>query len=561
MGDIMRCAGAVKLPLLWRAVGILRLTFLLLCFGICGELAKAQSGAVVLGRVVDDVRNEGIGHVHIALTGNALGNVPVTIDSDASGAFSFSKLKAGTYRLDIDRTGFFPQRVSELTVEENGLKDLGRITVVTSRTLSGQVRWQDNEPAEGVTVQLQVLSGDRFQRRTPRAVPAPPQLTDENGKFKILNVPPGKYNLIAYASPRTTPDNFNPRIGRPSYFPGQGPGQYIDLWSLDEFNGISITLFEVKGTTVSGKVIASESVKSGTQVTVGLVVANSLARPIMNVSVRVDDSFRFSGVPPGGYYVVVQAGPASPLGSVQRIQVEETPISDLILKMPESARVMSGTAEFEDQQQEGITTASLAPRLYMQGGAEELGMIGQAAATVDQRGGGVIAGQVSPKGSFVFQGAYDGVAYDMHFYNLDVDSYISKVIQADEVQTSGPYWFRVGAPIKIFLRRDGGKVSGMVLSSDKPAASAFVVLVPKNRIVERYLDSTRFFDTMTDQQGAYAFSGIPPGQYDIIALDRNEDDGYLTPNYIAKFGPRTTAITVSPRGVLSQRLELIHVSK
>jgi hypothetical protein len=109
-------------------------------------------------------------------------------------------------------------------------------------------------------------------------------------------------------------------------------------------------------------------------------------------------------------------------------------------------------------------------------------------------------------------------------YQIDVagipeDVYVASIkLGAREVRDSG---FQVDAdtpgPLEISLSQHGGVVDGVVKDRfGKPAADSMVALMPSNR---DFVYSNLFRETRTAQDGAFTIRGIPPGGYEVIAVD------------------------------------------
>lgn len=106
-----------------------------------------------------------------------------------------------------------------------------------------------------------------------------------------------------------------------------------------------------------------------------------------------------------------------------------------------------------------------------------------------------------------------------------------------------------GDPVRIVLKTDGGKIEGIARLSGRGVARAFIVLAPKDRRVEQ-----SFRTALAAEDGTYTISSIAPGEYDLFALDRNEDDDYLDEAFLQALLDRAISVTVQPRS--SQSFEV-----
>jgi hypothetical protein len=184
-----------------------------------------------------------------------------------------------------------------------------------------------------------------------------------------------------------------------------------------------------------------------------------------------------------------------------------------------------------------------APRLLFGISSDELRIYGS-------QGGGT-----SARGELQIPGNVIGEVYQLELRNRQPDIYIASVTQGDRPIAEGPLLIKSGAgPLHILLRKDGGLVSGTVMDGDKSAPLAFVALIPKNRSA-----SHNFRTATADKNGAYQLTGISPGEYNILAFDRNEDDQYLDEGFVAKLISASNRVTVGRLGTLSMDLKAVKV--
>jgi hypothetical protein len=138
-----------------------------------------------------------------------------------------------------------------------------------------------------------------------------------------------------------------------------------------------------------------------------------------------------------------------------------------------------------------------------------------------------------------------GESYTLSLRAIPSGAYVAKLTQGGRDLSGGPYTVVAGGdPVQILFKKDAGKLDGKVRDSDKPARSAFVVLAPKVRsAVARYQTATAGLD------GSFAFGVVAPGDYDLFVFDRNDDDQYLSEDYLRKF--KSTAVSIGPSSAVS----------
>jgi hypothetical protein len=113
-----------------------------------------------------------------------------------------------------------------------------------------------------------------------------------------------------------------------------------------------------------------------------------------------------------------------------------------------------------------------------------------------------------------------------------------------------------GDPIHVLLKRDGGRVGGKVRDGSNTPWRAFVVVAPRDRRIEF---SFRTAFTMSD--GTFQISNIPPGEYDIFAFDRNDEDIYYSGEFLQRYAVGGTRINIAPNSIQLVELSVTHTAK
>ncbi|HEV7890718.1 MAG TPA: carboxypeptidase-like regulatory domain-containing protein [Pyrinomonadaceae bacterium] len=156
-------------------------------------------------------------------------------------------------------------------------------------SLSGRVT-SNGKPAREVPVVL--MPGDWYVQREPVAK----GVTDEEGRYKLTNVPPGRYHLTAVS---------------PGYIFAEGganewqQGKVVNVSAGDELKNLDFTL--VRGGVVTGRVTDSDG-RAVVEETVTLLLADTRERKERRVNpftATTDDRgvYRAWGVTPGRYVV------------------------------------------------------------------------------------------------------------------------------------------------------------------------------------------------------------------------------------------------------------------
>lgn len=141
------------------------------------------------------------GQVINAATGEPVSGALVQIPSlaaqfsESDGGFAFTSLPAGNFSIEARKPGFFSeQQINQWNLSLHKVPSRENVTVklTPEGILFGQVKDEDGQPMEAITVKLQhwqVVNGRR-QLEAVRNI-----ATDDLGNFRIAELVPGKYYL------------------------------------------------------------------------------------------------------------------------------------------------------------------------------------------------------------------------------------------------------------------------------------------------------------------------------------------------------------------------------
>jgi hypothetical protein len=323
----------------------------------------AAGTAIIKGRVVDAQTGTGVERARVRLQGP--GNPP-PVATDDTGAFRLFEVPAGMYYLSIDRSGYMTTRVPEpgrtirgsakpLVVVDGQTLDAGTLRLYRGGAIAGRLTDAHGEPAE--FTQIQVL-------RFPPAGRARPQQrgggsTNDLGEFRIPHLEPGRY--LVRAQPRTmTFDDPTDTQPLPTYYPGvlsMDQAQPITIERGQAATGIEFMLLDGTSSVVSGTVVDEKGQPAGGTFINARMLNDAVSDGITfgGAAARPDGSFQMK-LAPGDYQLEAQgnrrAGVAGPPGPADlqfgrlRISVGGAPLSGLTMTMGPGA-TMSGKLIFE----------------------------------------------------------------------------------------------------------------------------------------------------------------------------------------------------------------------
>lgn len=150
-------------------------------------LCPAQTNSGTLFGRVRDRAGRGIEGVRVQVVNEQSGNPRAKL-TNSEGYFVIEHLRAGTYRLNATREGFFPQSYERFPVQIT-VKNEVRIPDITLRqaSVNGRVLDRAGHPLPSAKVVAAALGA-----RTRGAAQ-----TDDLGRFRIEDLPPGPYVLTA----------------------------------------------------------------------------------------------------------------------------------------------------------------------------------------------------------------------------------------------------------------------------------------------------------------------------------------------------------------------------
>jgi Carboxypeptidase regulatory-like domain len=538
---------------------------------------QAQFTSAIRAQITDDLSHEGVSTVRVTLTGASLRD-PVVVTSDGQGNFQFPGLSEGRYTLAIDKSGYFPQTFSDIVVLPgaigNAAVDLGDLNITAQRTVSGTVKWDDGEPVTNAIVHVMSFRGGAYSR----APFVGTVTTNERGEFKIEGLRARRYLVFTYQRPQVVAPGTVVRVALPVFFPGvERPedAQMLDLRTNLGFTGLALTMKEEKGVSIEGTV-TSETLMPGVPVQMGLIIPGVPSPFIVGTESRVGQPFRLYPVPPGSYLlfargvpaptaaqagvttitpanvntptVLVAGTPLDPAVTAIPITVNRgTPIQGFNLNLP-AAAVLEGLVEIDDAPQ------GAPPHIVPATGGVSVWFewFPKMESTY-----GILSGQPNGKGEFRIQGAVKGQAYIPGPGSSWANAYVASYKQGTKDLVAGGLPATAGGdPIRILLKRDGGILEGKVTDGSNTPWRAFVAVAPRDRRIEFW-----FRNAFTMSDGTFKISNIPPGEYDVFAFDRNDEDIYYNADFLRRYAAGGKGITVGAYTIQSLELSLTHTAK
>jgi len=517
---------------------------------IATDLAKK---ATIEGVIVNEVTKRPVHKAEVKLykqgkMGEASsGESAYSVVTDAAGKFRIDNIEPGEYTLIPHKAGFFSTRAyfglsaRDLKLAAGvSLTDL-RYALLPQAIITGRVTEGDGEPVQNALVVLLRYRYDRGSYRTLQ-VGLPPR-TNDLGEFRFVDVPPGKYYLVAVARRETTragapgglptvPDA--PRIGFvPTYHlnaSGLADATRIEVQAGQELSGRDIVLRKEKVVRVSGKVVDADG-SPVRNAAVSLTPADALMGPAGGIGLLVDDqgTFAADSVPPGQYLAHAIMGDQSNWQSADiPVAVGDSGAQNIVLQIQPTKEV-KGTLVLEGSDRKDFDFSGFS--ITMRPGDGNSAYVQDARPKPD---GKFTLSQIAP-GRYVLNiSPRSGEGYVKSILFATEDVY-GKEVEASAVAAGG---------LKIVIRLDSASVSGTVeIHEERKAAlrSPSVVLLSTDA---RF----RVFDqrhvARLNQNNRYELKDLRPGDYIAFAFEDFDYPSLQDPEVLAAVASKGTKVSL-----------------
>jgi hypothetical protein len=332
----------------------------------------------------------------------------------------------------------------------------------------------------------------------------------------------------------------------PTYYPSvidAASATPIQVLAGGEISNVNVRLSPVRTVRIRGRVAGPAVSDKGSLISISLAPRLASQQLAGNRGAPVDPqgAFEIAGVPPGAYTlttrVMVQIkGPSYSAYSVpQAINVGNANIDDLVVMVPPPL-VVSGRIRVE-----GTVPAPL-KRLRVSLSSSDRSSAGGAEVDDDLT---FKIENVSPNQYFVYVSPLP-------------DGYYLKTVRAGGAGglNSGLDLTGGAAPfVDILLSPNAGRVAGTVQSDDAKhlAGGTQVALIPQEKERrDRYVQSTR-----AGEDGRFAFSSVPPGEYRLFAWEELEINAVLDPEFVGSQESKGQPVTVREGDKLNVHVKLI----
>jgi hypothetical protein len=494
------------------------------------------------------------------------------------------------YTLSAQRTGFADARygaksangpTASITLEAGQSLTGLTLTLTPQSVVTGLVTDPAGDPVQGAAV---LLSRRIYQRGTWQLIAGLNATTNDLGEFRVANVLPGRYTLVASVRPNVDPTlpaaKKTPVV---TFYPNatnmQGAA-FLDVSAGQDVAGLRIRIQEAEVFTVRGKLVgnggatgqilllAAPKTETNTNQVIQQPALTMLQR--MQVSPKPDGSFELRNLMPGTYTVQIAApgAPARLLGNFE-VTVTDEDISNLAIPVREPI-TLAGSIRLEEgdlqklQPAYDAASAQNAATATVQTLFNETGVAGAriAVSLADTVPGPVMLRSAAPlkdDGTFLFENLAPG-RYQWTLASLPTGTFVQTARVGGVDVTRGPVDLSASSRIDIVLSNKAAAVTGVVVDEkgESPAGIA-LCLFPEEADLAMPNSGIRVL--IADQNGRFQFQNLRPGLWHAVAFEDIEWGIARELPYLKLLIPDATHVELKESARETMRVKIIPLAR
>jgi hypothetical protein len=493
------------------------------------------------GTVVNSMTGEPIGRAAVVISGQ----VSRATLTDSSGHFEIGGLAEGRVFAEVSKPGFFNKQGTtdgQATLQVGPDASPVVLRMAPAGAIVGRVTDRDGEPIEGLLVH--VIAAQNLGARQGWFDRQSQALTDENGDYRIANLPGAIYHVAVDQSQETT-------LSQPG-IPNAREQGYAKVFypGVSELSAAAPLELQAGQEATANFTLTAEPIfqVSG--------VVNSHEDPSALSFMRLaGESFDFTQNAPlqnGKFEVKLPAGSYSVRGFATNGRQLSTAGASVVIKSdsPNVHVVLLPP-----------TSIPVAVQMERSGGATghsgPLGPHGMPGMSL----------QLAPSVPSLYQTGAWWQPQSAEIQNVTPGVY--KVV----IDVAGPWWVKsvqcgnvdllrddltvtagVQLPsIEVTLRDDAATVSGTVGLSEQREQAMVLLVQPQG--------ARNLVKAVTTTEGRFQFEGVAPGDYALLAFDNGDQLEYANPEVLDPYLSGAAYISLQPHGTASINLTLSPIGR
>ena len=497
--------------------------------------------ATIRGRVLAADTGQPLRKAQVRVAGEMRENRLATTDAD--GKYEFKLLPAGRYNISASKGSYVGLQYGQQRPFEPGkpLEILDGQTVEKvdfalprGGVITGRILDEFGEPLADAQVAAQRYQNMGGRRRL---VPAGrPAMTNDIGEFRLFAIPPGQYYLSATLRNFGMMGDTDDRSGyAPTYFPGtanMAEAQKVTIGLGQTVSDISMALMPTRTARITGTAFDLQG-----RPFVGVVMAMPRGDSMMMMfgppgQIKPDGSFSINGLAPGNYMLQTQGGGPDGDSASTEVTVSGDDVDGIRLVASKPSKA-AGRIIVDAAAAQALRPSAL--RVVVQPAVFDMpmmgGMPGPAVVNDDltfelkTRPGRMKVALGGPAAGWTIRA--------VRYRGIDVtDSGIE--FRANEDITD----------IEVELTNRVTDLSGLVTNGRGAAVKDYsVVVFAQDR--DKWTANSRYLRTgRPDQDGRFKITGLPPGEYHIVAIDYVDPNEWTEPDYLERVRSKATSVTI-----------------
>jgi Carboxypeptidase regulatory-like domain len=534
------------------------------------QMVDPPSGrAAIEGTVINAQNGRVIPRANVVLRSIKKPAEARSVRADGVGHFLFKSVAPGTYRLSADRQSFFSDSSRRafqprLEVSAGDHRQGILVRLLPTSVVTGQIVDENSDPMQHVQVKL-LARAYRHGRMTLDTEGL--GLTDDRGEYRIYDVRPGYYYLVAELTPgmqakgmqviETTAIVGLIQVAGAAEAPPERDIAYSALFYPDTTDFLraealpvnpgdevhaNFILFTKPSVSIHGKVINGITGDAAGNAAVAAYWSEYLEGSAHEAQVSTQDgTFEVRGLAPGLYSVRASFSSDGNTYTAQRtLEVGPAGLENVLLVgLPDSE--IAGTVRVDNQP----VGSSPVKRVGVEFQSRDTAAHSSATAALP---------------SLRFQALlHPGDHYTVAARGLPQDYYLKAVrIANHDVEQNDVVVPDRRAAMELVLSPDGGHIEGQVFDERDQLVSGSVVLIPE---ASKRNFPDLFRKSGVDNKGQFILRGVPPGTYKLLAFDDVDLEELISrPEILKQYEDQGQTVIVAEKSNYTVPLKIIRVA-